>query len=505
MNATAVDQIGSRMRPGLAVILLTVPCTAVLGVLLGSRVPHDERYWIIALIAIIALLPPIWRLASGTFDPFEPIVFTGVAIGLLFVARPLHDLAEGLPPYQGAPIEPSYTKALLLGLLAAIAYQAGYHLPARRAWSTTSFQPNTSVAVLVAIAATITSLVFIVAVAEMRGGLHTLFQSRGGSVPAINTVGVGRVPPIMFPPMILALPAFVLTLSLPRLRPALWLLLMFQAGLIALVAIPGGNRSLMIPALASTIIALYLRRGTRPRLLVITIVGIITLLLVTQPVLAYRSGNGSFSEGFTDSFNSPLRSVGVIVGSMDASPFTAFAAGVDAIDRYVPRRLGADLAVTTLLTPIPDAVWTSKPETTTNLIIDIYWGVDNGVCQTFCPTFTGLLGPYSDFGAFGVGVAGFVLGAISRRMYLLCSPGSSWLGNASYALFAWLAFLFWWGNFEIISIRAIITLVPCLAIVALSHRRRPAASALREAPPERLTSAHARHEGARWPERLRPG
>src|SRR5216684_4544824 len=81
------------------------------------------------LIALAWLLyvPIISRLNTGTLDIFEPIVFVNLSLGLMFVVRPLCDLATRETVHLGISVMPQFDYTLAVALVGVFAFQIGYH------------------------------------------------------------------------------------------------------------------------------------------------------------------------------------------------------------------------------------------------------------------------------------------------------------------------------------------------------------------------------------------
>jgi hypothetical protein len=86
---------------------------------------------VIAAVLLAALGP---RILQRAFDPFEPIVLFAVVYGAMFVIRPSAMLTRGDLVYEGPrttlDIPATYTKMLVVGLVEAIGFVAGYLPPA---------------------------------------------------------------------------------------------------------------------------------------------------------------------------------------------------------------------------------------------------------------------------------------------------------------------------------------------------------------------------------------
>jgi hypothetical protein len=91
------------------------------------------RIALIVLIAAVLLVPLAVRISQRAFDPFEPICLFAAVYGAMFVIRPSAMLIRGDLAYEGPTrldITPTFTKMLVVALLGAVGFVAGYLSPA---------------------------------------------------------------------------------------------------------------------------------------------------------------------------------------------------------------------------------------------------------------------------------------------------------------------------------------------------------------------------------------
>ena len=77
-------------------------------------------------VAAVVVLPVAWRIANRRFDPFEPIVVFALAWGAMFVVRPVAIVIRDDTNFYGVDIRATLDKAVLLGLVGAVAFVIGY-------------------------------------------------------------------------------------------------------------------------------------------------------------------------------------------------------------------------------------------------------------------------------------------------------------------------------------------------------------------------------------------
>ena len=83
-------------------------------------------------VGIVLVLPIGWRVRRRRFDPFEPIVIFALAWGVMFVVRPIAIVVRDDTNFYGVDIGQTLDKAVLLGLVGAVAFVVGYEIRAGR-------------------------------------------------------------------------------------------------------------------------------------------------------------------------------------------------------------------------------------------------------------------------------------------------------------------------------------------------------------------------------------
>lgn len=77
------------------------------------------RGLLLVAIASSLLLPLTLRAIRGRLDLFEPIVLANIALGIMFVGRPLNQLITGETVHLGYDILPTFNETLLVALRGA--------------------------------------------------------------------------------------------------------------------------------------------------------------------------------------------------------------------------------------------------------------------------------------------------------------------------------------------------------------------------------------------------
>ena len=111
---------GHTIASGYSVLIGVLVCLAVLAGGLSFRA--------LLLVGIILTLtvPIMLRAMQGNLDFFEPLVLANLALGFMFVGRPLADLFSGQFDHLGYDVRPTFDEALVVALIGSMFMQFGY-------------------------------------------------------------------------------------------------------------------------------------------------------------------------------------------------------------------------------------------------------------------------------------------------------------------------------------------------------------------------------------------
>ena len=423
---------------------------------------------LIATIAIVGIAPLIVRRAMGTLDVFEPLVPATVAFVLLFSVRPIVDVTSSAREFAGQDLTNVYPTMLVVVLIGIAAFQLGYALfrrPPRDERGGHPQQPDTGVLLVVGGLLTLAAIFFLLLRALLAGGISTLFVDRSEIGTRAFTV------PFISESVMLALPALLVLWSVPPPhRAAARVLALAPLAVLLTSAIPQGNRRDLLPALVAVTALAYLRRGARPRLLSLVVVGALAFFLLVTPLRVVRNGEAGYWSSVVTAIEHPLRSVESLFREQDTAMTTALAIEVRDVGSRIPFQHGRAALSETLLQPVPRQVWPEKPETIRMQLIELNWGLRNGSCATQCPTFSVLGSLYADGGLWTVALGGFAFGAVLARWYgYFRRRQGDPLIQAAYAATLFLPFYVWWSNLGALVLHFALLAAP-LVIVARAAR-----------------------------------
>lgn len=382
---------------------------------------------LVAGIALVAWGPVVIRIVTGSFDPFEPIVVFAFMWTLMFVLRPATMLAGGdfsFAPWPSHVIDlrPTFNFALVLALLGALAFVAGYALPAGRNLALRARPPGAPSPRRIVTLST--------AAAALGTALFALFLLRNGRGAALNTLLAGRSSTLYgdvanatnyaWQGAWLLVPASLCLFAVAKVRRSFAVLVLALAvsGVLLLRTIPTGQRIMLIPFAGGLIVLHYVFKGTRPRLW--TTLGATFAALVLSAVLVSHRTSNSGAVPFTASLGQlvthPADVLLPIEKSGDGNQFPGFAAVLQVVPSQLPHTYGRTFLEDVISRPIPRKLWPSKPLEPRQLLIRALWPREyaQGIAN---PEFSAMSVMYFEFGALGVIMGMALYGAVSRALW----------------------------------------------------------------------------------------
>jgi hypothetical protein len=410
-----------------AFVIVVLAVSAGLGVL-AVRLGLSGDAAIVLAIAVVLSLPILYRAASRQFDVFEPIVAFAVAFGVMFVVRPGAVLAHSTLIYArpNGVIDISHTFRLVLivALIGASAFVAGYSTNIGRRWALTWRPPpneidtRTAVTAGVAIAA-IGALSFVAFVA-FSGGLE-FFRAlmAGRSLSVQKTIQSGSS--YLWTAWQIMIPAGIILYGLGRRTHNRALVLMaLGIGAISLVRqLPLGARITLLPLLGGTVILSYLLIHRRPRGITLATVAVI-VVVVSATLLTARSADTrdgrSFGGILVHKLADPSEVIVPLTEGGDAEMAQTLAAAFTVIPDQIPYQYGLATVGDLLSRPIPHSVWPGRPLPAREQVIAELWPYEYRI-NSANPEFSPMLSFYLDFGPIGVFFGLFLYGVVARAVW----------------------------------------------------------------------------------------
>ncbi|WP_137809811.1 MULTISPECIES: hypothetical protein [unclassified Gordonia (in: high G+C Gram-positive bacteria)] len=463
---------------------LILACAASLAVVVPGiiRVQHHMRT-VQFLVVVVVVVLAIVTVAIGIRFPAvtrESVYASVFFILLIFGLRVAFDLSSSDVYWVNINVTDAYFTALAAVWAMAASYVAVY-VTLRLRWG--SFEtgsiigPTREEARYFRVASYVLGAVgwlALVVTVLLAGGLGSFIHSRE------SFTGVVNVPAVQYAMMfgicgsLLRVYLAYTQKSIIRSRD-LWIGIGIAAPIL-LVTLAQGSRRYALAALVAGIVGYFLVRGkTVP--VMRTLLGVLVIVLfVLMPLESVRSGGDDRGESFGAAVSryvtDPSGAVQGFFASQSTSMLSASAMGLGDYDTMAGGLgWGRYTAAETVLQPIPQQVWHSKPESLRNELIDYRYGRGDSGCSSLCPTFGPANTFLADFGLPGVILAGGALGLFGAVWLRLCAR-LGFSGAAAYAGSFWGFVYMWWSSLSALTLIVLLIGVPPLVIKAAIELRR---------------------------------
>lgn len=448
---------------------------AVLAVLCLACGGLTFRTLLLLAILLGVAAPLAFKSMRGRLDVFEPLVFANLALGVMFLGRPLADLATGATHHHGYGILSTFDEALVVALCGVLAFQFGYGFPAAGAAARTLPQPPAFKPGRAAIAAWI----FLV----IGAGLFWAFLSAQGGMGLLRTLLEGRAAEdndlflgssgYLYNGILLFAASALIFFALATLAHRRHHYVSFAMLVLPLLVFYGarGTRSQLLPLVVAVPVFWYLSRERRPRVattLVCAMLGLAVLGWMREVRNAGERGDAWSKLGAA--LMSPVEQFGDMLTGMDAEMFDSLANELSVIPEQLPFQHGATLT-DSMVRAVPRPLWPNKPLESNDAIVETLWPEHHSKSRAG-PAFSIVGVFYADsglatvvLGMFSVGFACAVLWAWHRRHRHLI------LARLVYSMALPLVVIFMRGTITDILSRALFLVVPLGLLFVLTRLR----------------------------------
>jgi hypothetical protein len=401
---------------------------------------------LVVTIGVVVTAPLVLRVKLRRFDPFEPIVLFSVAYGVMFVARPASMLIEHQLAYPGprtpTDVSGTFSKMLVVALLGAVAFVGAYETSLGR----TLAKRGRGVRALTIERASVAAAVL----GSVAAASFLAFLATTGGVSAIALILRGRTAQLshdvgtttfyVWYSFFCIVPATLLLIAagLERRRKALVVAAIGLAALFLLRTVPLGARIAILPLVGGTIVLHYLRRATRPS--VVVLVAVTLLALVTSSFLSDLRARGTRGEDVAQTIARSMRPTRIfspLLSGPDSEMAPVLAAALTQIPEKLHYTYGRTIFGDLVSRPIPRALWSDKPIPPRDKLIASLWPVERAT-GGINPEFSALLYFFWDLGIPGVilGMASFGIAARALFEYFLRHRRSAGV-QVLYSLALW--------------------------------------------------------------------
>jgi hypothetical protein len=373
-------------------------------------------------VGVILALPLALRVHARRFDPFEPIVIFALAWGVMFVVRPAAILIRGDTDFYKVDIGPMLDRAVLLGLLAAVAFVLGYEARLGSRVAERLRVPgdvfDSSAVLLGAFITAALGLLALALVLLPADGLHGIHIFLAGRSTELNNLIEHSTSYLWYGSLLVipaALAAFAVAISERTVVGVASAVVLTAVALLRTV--PTGNRIFILVLLGGMLVFVFLHLRRRPGVAALS-VALAFALVLSYGFLTFRdpetrTGPGAIAEGIV---RTPGNVLGPLVKGPDAEMAPALAGALLAVPSKLGYRFGAVTVGDFFLRPIPRDLWPGKPQTPWLEVTGRVWPSAR-TTGDFEPAFTPVFSFYWDFGLFGVFVGMALIGLGARAAY----------------------------------------------------------------------------------------
>ena len=468
------------LEPGPLVITAIV--STALGVLLAATEASD-RALLLAAIAAVLVAPLVVRVATGTFDMFEPLVWLNVALAVMFFAHPVALLAyDTLHDWHDSySVDATFNRALVVVLVGILAMYAGYFSRlAGRVGRAAPPLPDDSDAdvvqrlawILIALGVT-GYVVYAIGAGASPGAL--IFGGAGLGDASRASAYLYMAPYLTVPASLLLIRSGMLTQQLRRIVTGV-----VVAVLLLLSIAPSGQRLNLLLLIGALAIYPMVRTGWRPRPWLAVIVAVAGLtLIISMRDLASRADAPALGESVRVTVQEPGPALREFITGPDTEMFSALAVEL----QVLPSQLGyhPGFTVTSLLAqPVPRQLWPGKPRFANTYLNGYLLDVEQGEAGAAYSVVGEL---YYDLGLVTVVLGMFVVGALFRALweYRLANRANDMVAMLFAAALPY-AVVLMRGNFADSLARSLFTVVPIVIVALLAARRTEAMRASAKQP-----------------------
>lgn len=372
------------------------------------------------MIALTLLAPIGLRAIKSQLDAFEPIVLGNLALGVMFVGRPLHDLFTGDTVHLGSDISQSFNEALIVAFVGIVFFQLGYYSMFSRVLARSLPKPpsyNLKGAAL-------TGWFYII----FGGVLFTIFLKKFGGLSLMFTLLEGRQQwnnelflsstGYLYNSILMwgASSLMFFAIALITKRRLYWCLFLLPTLLLLLYYGARGSRSQLLPIVFAIPVFWYLWKDRRPLLRTILMAGVIVVcLLGWLRDVRTADQNRDFLARLVKAVLAPGNEALAILGGADAEMFDALANALLVVPEKLSFQHGAILT-DVLVRAVPRPLWPNKPLESNDALVATLWSAHYAKSRA-SPAFSIIGTFYIDSGHLTVALGMFLCGMLLSMLW----------------------------------------------------------------------------------------
>ena len=403
-----------RYKPGH--VAAAVYCIGCILIILSLFVAgFTLRGLLLVLIVIVLTFPTGFRAHKGKLDLFEPLVLSNIALGVMFIGRPLADLITGETIFKGYNVLNTFNEALFVALVGIVFFQIGYFIPigyklALRLPSPPIFHRKNSLLsgfFYVLIGGFLFSLFL-----KSSGGFSVIWHLMKGRQLSDNAIFLSSTG-YFFNGLLMWGASSLIFFALAIITRRRVYLFFFIIPTLTLLVFYGarGSRSMILPLVLALPTFWYLSQDCRPSFKTIALTVLIGLsLLGWMREVRVAGDNRNFKDRLIQALSSPISETAEIISGADAEMFDALASALT----VVPEQLAFQPCATItdiLIRGVPRTLWTNKPLESNDALVKTLWPTHYRWSRA-APAFS-VIGPfYADSGVLTVAIGMILISSI---------------------------------------------------------------------------------------------
>lgn len=427
MGSTALSPSSAQRAFVLLLGLFFLPAVIGLGLVLILSSEYGLELSLLALLLLVIMGPVVARVINGTFDVFEPITVLVAVYTFYFVIGPAINLLTGQYLFVGRDFRPLYAEGLILLIFGVASLWVGYHLPiGHKLGAAIAGRIKSDVAELATLRRYAWALTLLAVTGFVMWSVisnHSILQYflrplASWSGQAETQTG-GLEINYLFLCIEWLIPAFVILLASGGLRNRVVRYAYLTATVVLYASI--GFRYRLVILVAAIVIAAYLRRKTRPR-----VVSLIAAMLVIFTLVGFVGGSRIATRLTGEATLGPSQEQFISGTTSDTRIFDAYLAVVDAVPERINYAYLEPIGYIFII-PIPRFIWPDKPFP--DYLNDVHRAI--GTSEAL---YSGAAIPhfgeyYLAFGIVGLilGMAAFGVGCRALWGFYKANPDNGWV------------------------------------------------------------------------------
>ncbi len=372
-------------------------------------------------IILILTVPLALRALQGKLDLFEPVVMANVALGIMFVGRPIADILTSQYDHLGYDVRSTFDEALGIALIGSLFMQLGYFLPIgvkmARYIPAPSWRFNPTTLATAAWASLAFGTMLFWTFLQQQGGIELLLLLLGGRRPEDNELYLQSTGYLYNGPLMWAVSAllfFAAAVISKRRRYYLYFIIVSACFLMLYGA--QGTRSNLLYIAITVPVFWYLWKNRRPRLRSVLIALIISLSLLGWLREIRTAGErDDVIAVLAQALASPVLETTEILVGADAEMFDSLANEILVVPDKLPYQHGST-ATDIIIRAVPRPLWPDKPLEANDAVIATLWPTHYDSSRAG-PAFS-LVGPlYADSGLMTVMLGMFLVGTVFAMLW----------------------------------------------------------------------------------------